>query len=39
LSPWRGRFYGRLGVGRLTKTDLDDVELNRGGCGYAKRYN
>jgi hypothetical protein len=29
---------GRFGVGRSSKTDLDDVESNRGG-GYAESYN
>jgi hypothetical protein len=27
---------GRLGIDRPPKMDLDDVESNRGGGGYAK---
>jgi hypothetical protein len=33
------RSWGRLGVGRPPKIDLDDVESNRGRGGYAKNYN
>jgi hypothetical protein len=33
------RSLGHLGVGRPLKTDLDDVELNRGGGRYAKSYS
>jgi hypothetical protein len=33
------RSYGRLGVGRPPKTDLGDIESNRGGGGYAESYN
>jgi hypothetical protein len=39
ILPQRGvRSLGRFGVGRSSKTDLDDVESNRGG-GYAESYN
>jgi hypothetical protein len=34
-----GVSYGRLWVGRPPKTDLDDIESNRGGGGYAESYN
>jgi hypothetical protein len=37
--PGGVRSQDRLGVGRPPKTDLDDVESNRGGGGYAEGYN
>jgi hypothetical protein len=36
LPPERGEILGRLGIGRPPKTDLDDVELNRGGVDMWK---
>jgi hypothetical protein len=37
--PGGVRSYGRLGIDRPPKTDLDDVESNRGGGGYVEDYN
>jgi hypothetical protein len=38
LPSGRLRSYGRFGVGRPPKADLDNVESNRGGGGYAESY-
>jgi hypothetical protein len=38
LPTVRLRSYGRLGVGRPPKANLDGVESNRGGGGYAESY-
>jgi hypothetical protein len=39
LPHERVRSLDRLGVGRLSKKDLDGVESNSDEGGYAKRYN
>jgi hypothetical protein len=39
LAPGGARSYGRLGIGRPPKTDLNDVESDRDGSGYAESYN
>jgi hypothetical protein len=39
LPHRRGKILGHLGIGRASKTDLDDIESNRGGGGYAECYN
>jgi hypothetical protein len=40
LAPIRGKDpMVCLGVGRSYKTDLYDIESNRGGGGYAENYN
>jgi hypothetical protein len=36
--PGGVRSWGRLGIGRLPKTDLDDVGSNRDGGGYVEDY-
>jgi hypothetical protein len=40
LAPWRGKDHRVLleSAGH-PRMDLDDVELNRGGGGYAEGYN
>jgi hypothetical protein len=38
-APGGVRSYGRLGVGKPPKTDLDDIESNRDGSAYAESYN
>jgi hypothetical protein len=39
LAPGRGKILGSSWGRQTIKTDLDDVESNRGGCEYAKGYN
>jgi hypothetical protein len=39
LPLGEARSLRRLGVGRSSKTDLDDVESNRGEGGYGGSYN
>jgi hypothetical protein len=38
-STGEARSYGRFGVGRPPKTDLDDVKSNRGRGGYVESYS
>jgi hypothetical protein len=39
LPPPRGNILGHLGVDGPSKSDLDGIESNRGGGGYAEGYN
>jgi hypothetical protein len=39
LAPGRGEIVGSSWDRQATKTDLDDVESNRGGGGYVEDYN
>jgi hypothetical protein len=39
LPPGGVRSWGLFGIDRPPKTDLDDVESNRDGGGYAEGYN